>query len=132
MKINIYTDLTQAPKKELIKELTVLFISHEIEKLQSYFSEDISWTFSGEKPVLGKQNFANILNKNSCSKTTELTIHNIITEDRAACIHGEMKMDDGNAFGFSDFYTFSSSEFTSIKTLWSYVVQINLSKTDSK
>lgn len=124
MKINTNPDCGNSPKKQFIQNLTIFFASYEVEKVAQYFAEDIVWQLVGDKPIKGKENFSSELKRMSHIKTSELSIYNIITHGKEAAINGEMKMENGSIFGFSDFYEFSSASAKKIKFITSYVVQI--------
>ena len=51
--------------------------------------------------------------------------HNIITHGKEAAVNGEMLMKDGNVFGFSDFYEFSSAKGSNVKSIVSYLIEKN-------
>lgn len=124
MKINIHTDCGNAPKKELIKEMTILFASYQVDQVKQFFADDIKWTLVGDKPIVGKEKFANALMNMSANKAKELTIHNIITHGKEAAINGEMKMQDGKTYGFSDFYEFTNAKASKVKSITSYVLEL--------
>ncbi|HSF54409.1 MAG TPA: nuclear transport factor 2 family protein, partial [Algoriphagus sp.] len=105
MKLNLPSDCGNSPKKKLIAELTALFAEYAITQAMEFMAEDMVWTLVGDHPIYGKENFAAALQEMSHTKATELTIHQIITHGKEAAVSGEMVMDDGKTYGFSDFYT---------------------------
>ena len=124
MKVILNTECGNAPKKELIKDLTIYFASYDIHKVTEYLSDDVSWTLVGDEPIAGKEHFVAALHEMSHNKAVELTINSIITHGKEAAINGEMIMEDGNKFGFSDFYEFSSAGSSIVKSIVSYVIQL--------
>lgn len=124
MKLRIKPDCGNAPKKELIKNLTIYFASYNIRKVMKYLDEDFKWTLVGDESIVGKETFGAALKKMSQNKATELTIHSIVTHGKEASVNGEMQMQDGNKFGFADFYEFSSAKGTLVKSILSYVVPV--------
>lgn len=131
MKLNIKPDCGNAPKKELIKNLTICFASYDIPQAMSYLDENVVWTLVGDEPVVGRSRFAAALQEMSQNKANELTIHSIITHGKEAAINGEMVMEDGHVFGFSDFYEFTSAKGSKVKSIVSYVVQKHADGTDN-
>lgn len=123
MKLNIKTDCGNSPKRELIKSLTIYFASYNLDQVKNYLDDNMTWTLVGEIPINGKKQFIKALEKMSHNKASELTIHSIITHGKEAAIHGEMLMEDGNNFGFSDFYEFTSVKANKVKSIVSYVIQ---------
>lgn len=124
MKLYIRPQCDNAPKKVLVKQLTVYFASYDIEKAMQYLEDNVVWTLVGDKPIQGKQNFAAALKEMSHNKALELTIHSIITHGKEAAVNGEMLMENGQTFGFSDFYQFSSAKGQKVRSILSYVVEM--------
>ncbi len=127
MKLHIKPDCENAPKRELIKNLTIYFASYAIDEVMHYLDDKVTWTLVGEKPITGKEQFRKTLQEMSHIKTSELTIHSVITHGKEAAVNGEMIMEDGNVYGFSDFYEFTSAKGSSVKTITSYVIEKNKS-----
>jgi len=124
MKLNIKPDCENSPKKELLKNLTIYFVTYDIEKAMEYMDDNVIWTLTGDKPLIGKEQFKAALLVMNHNKATELTIHNIITHGRKAAINGEILMNNGDNFGFSDFYEFTNAKKAKVKKIVSYVVQL--------
>ncbi|REE05492.1 nuclear transport factor 2 family protein [Marinoscillum furvescens] len=122
MKLNLTPDCGNAPKKELIKNLTIHFASYDLKKAMPYLADQVTWTLVGEAPIVGKQNFREALEAMSGNKASELTIHTIITHGKEAAVKGEMLMQDGSSFGFADFYVFTSAKGQLVKSIVSYVI----------
>lgn len=125
MKLNIKPDCGNSPKKELVKNLTILFASYEIDKAMNFLDVKVAWTLVGDETVFGKEKFRAALAQMNGNKALELTIHSIVTHGKEAAINGEMKMEDGNEFGFADFYEFSSTKGAKVKSIVSYVIEKN-------
>lgn len=124
MKLNIKPDCGNSPKKELLKNLTIYFVTYDIEKAMEYMDDNVIWTLIGDKPLIGKEQLKAALLVMNHNKATELTINNIITHGRKAAINGEILMNNGDNFGFSDFYEFTNAQKAKVKKIVSYVVQL--------
>lgn len=124
MKIKISTDYSGSPKNELLKNITILFAQFELESLKEYMDEHISWTLVGDAPIVGREAFLKCLAETSHNKVAELAIYNIFSDGHKAAINGEMNMENGDVFGFSDFYQFSIENDKKIKSITSYVIPI--------
>lgn len=122
MKINSQPDCGNAPKRELVKDLTVYFASYDLDKVMEYMDDQVTWTLVGDDPVVGKEQFRAELEKMSGNKVQELTIHSVITHGKEAAVNGEMRMQDGQVYEFSDFYEFTSAAAKKAKSIRSYVV----------
>lgn len=125
MKITYNQDASGSTRKNLLYDITLLFVQYKVDTLKNYFDEDIVWALVGDSPIVGKDNFTNALRKMGANKANELTIHDIMVDSKSGAVHGEMTMEDGTQYGFSDFYIFTSSERTLIKSIRSYIVKLN-------
>lgn len=90
-----------------------------------FMENDVCWTLVGYKPVHGKDSFEKCLAEMSDNKVGELYIDNILTDGYSAAVNGKMHMENGDVFGFSDYYLFSLNGGSKIKSITSYVIQIN-------
>ena len=123
MKLNIKADCGNSPKRELVKNLTIYFASYNLDQVKNYLEDNVTWTLVIDTPIKGMEQFIKTLEKMSHNKASELTIHSIVTHGKEAAIHGDMLMEDGNNFGFSDFYEFTSVKANKVKSIVSYVIQ---------
>lgn len=122
MKLNLPFDGANTPKKKLIADLTAYFSAYDLISVKEFLADDVVWTLVGEQPIHGKANFLAALQEMSEVKATELTIHQIITHGREAAVSGQMMMEDGKSYGFSDFYVFASAGSKMVKSIRSYVI----------
>ncbi len=122
MKLHTKVDCANAPKKELIKNLTIQFATYDLDATMAFMDDNVVWTLVGDSPVVGKKQFKTELQKMSGNKATELTILSIITHGKEAAVHGEMTMMDGNRYGFADFYEFTSAKGTKVKSITTYII----------
>lgn len=122
MKLFTKVDCANAPKKELIKNLTVHFATYDLDNAMAFMDNNVVWTLVGETPIVGKEQFKVELQKMSGNKATELTIQSIITNGKEAAVQGEMTMLDGNRYGFADFYEFTSAKGTKVKSITTYII----------
>ena len=125
MDIYCKPDCGNSPKRELVKQLTQYFAAYDLENAMQFMATDVVWTLVGDTPIQGKEAFKSALEEMGTNKTKELTIHGIVTHGKEAAVHGEMLMEDGNRFGFSDFYEFTSAKASTVKSIRSYVVPLH-------
>lgn len=124
MKVYTNPNCGNAPKQQLIKELTIYFCSYELDKAREYLDEHVEWTLVGDKPVKGRDKFLSYLNEMSDNSAVELSINSIVTHGKEGAVSGEMKLKDGSVFAFGDFFTFNSASFKKVKTIVSFVQKI--------
>jgi len=121
MKFTKTVDCGNSPKRELLKDLSCLFATYDIETAMAYMDEDVQWTLVGDKSVDGKEQFAAALQKHSDIKVKELILHSIITHGKEGAVYGEMIMENGEHYVFSDIYTFKSAKGNKVKSIVSFV-----------
>lgn len=125
MKTTNAIDCGNAPKRALLRDLTIQFASYQIDKVMENMDENITWTFVGEKPVHGKEAFSKVLQDMRNDTVSELQIEQIITHGKEAVVRGKMLMDNGNEFAFADFYEFNSAGSSKVKKIVSFVAKCN-------
>ncbi|WP_285653038.1 nuclear transport factor 2 family protein [Allomuricauda sp. NBRC 101325] len=123
MKLNITPDCGNSPKKKLVKNLTIYFATYDLDNAMEFMEDTIQWNLVGDIPIEGKQGFREALEQMKHNKVAELTIDRIITHGKEAAVNGDMLMENGSVFGFSDFYDFSSAKGTKVKKIVSYVIE---------
>ena len=121
--MNLHCDpaFLQTARQVLLKDLTILFCSYNLEALSAHLAEDIQWKLVGDAPVQGKTSFLEALSRMQGNPAATLEIQNIIEQGQHGAIHGTMTMSDGQTFGFADFYEFSDGK---VQLLTSYVSQL--------
>jgi hypothetical protein len=123
MKITIKPDCGNAPKKEFIKELNIAFARNDIPYLLESVTEEIVWKMVGDKIIVGKDKFEIALTEMENAKSSELVLNRILTHGKEGAASGVIKMEDGKTYEFADFYEFSGTKGTKIKSIISYIVQ---------
>lgn len=125
LKIMSPEDCGNAPKKGLLKELSIAFAKNDIEIITEMSSEHIYWNIIGEKLVQGKAQFIETLNDRSHT-VTELHIQNIITHGREGAINGTLILTDKKHVAFCDIYKFTNAgKNAKIKEITSYLIEID-------
>ncbi|GAB2490399.1 nuclear transport factor 2 family protein [Algoriphagus taiwanensis] len=122
MKLFLLMQDGNSPKGKLVQDLTIAFSSYDLERIRPYLAENITWTLVGDTPVEGKENFLSTLGEMMGNAAAELHIHQILTHGKEAAVHGEMVMENGERFGFADFYVFTSASAKKVQTITSYVI----------
>lgn len=123
MKLFLLMNGGNSPKGKLIQDLTIAFASYDLDRIRPFLMEDITWTLVGNEPIQGKEEFLEALDQMKSNSVSELQIHQILTHGKEAAVHGEMVMENGERFGFADFYVFGSAGSEKVKAITSYVIQ---------
>lgn len=122
MEVEAPKDCGNAPRKQLLLDFNIALAEADVEALLEWVDDDITWTLIGEKPVEGKQNFAEAL-AGSGLKVARLKIAGIITHGPAAAVEGELEMENGFRMAFCDIYRFTSAgSRAKISAITAYVV----------
>ncbi|WP_026950236.1 nuclear transport factor 2 family protein [Algoriphagus mannitolivorans] len=123
MKLFLLMNGGHSPKGKLIQDLSISFASYDLERLEPFLAEDITWTLIGDTPIKGKANFLAALGEMMGNTAAELQIHQIVTHGKEGAVYGEMIMENGDRFAFADFYVFSSTRSDLVKSISSFVIQ---------
>ena len=124
MNIKVHLDCDNSPKRKLVKQLTIDFVSYKLEQVKPFLDENVSWTLVGEPAVNGREQFLTELNQMKDNRAISLEIHQILTHGKSAAVSGEMTMQDGSVYGFADIYEFTSAASKIVRRITSYVVPI--------
>ena len=126
-KIDCPKDCGNAPKKVLLKELTVALATRNYPGMRENMANDVCWKIAGHKSFFGKEAFKYAFNENISKAITQLQIQNIITHGSTGAVNGFIVFDDHSTLSFCDVYTFSSAGKTAkVKEIMSYRVEENL------
>ncbi|UGU14890.1 nuclear transport factor 2 family protein [Sinomicrobium kalidii] len=123
-KITVKTDCGNAPKREFLKEFNIAFAKENIGFLTESVTDDIVWNIVGDKKIAGKKNFTDELEKMKTEKAAELILDQILSHGKEGAANGVMKMQNGKKYAFSDFYEFNSAKGAKLKSITSYVIEI--------
>lgn len=113
-----------SPKMAFLKEFNIAFAKGNVKFLVDSVTEDIVWNIVGDRKIMGKENFADELEKMKTKKATELAFDQILSHGKEGAVNGTMKMQTGEKYAFSDFYQFNGAKGAKIKTITSYVIEI--------
>lgn len=123
-KITVKTDCGNAPKREFLKEFNIAFAKENIGFLTESVTDNIVWNIVGDKKIAGKKNFTDELEKMKTEKAAELILDQILSHGKEGAANGVMKMQNGKKYAFSDFYEFNSAKGAKLKSITSYVIEI--------
>lgn len=123
-KITSNSDCGNSPKMEFLKQFNIAFAQGNVEYLIESVTDEIVWNIVGDSIIEGHTNFIKELEKMKSVKASELIIDQILSHGKRGAANGIIKMQNGKQYAFSDFYVFSGTKGTKIKTITSYVIQI--------
>ncbi|MGV2941362.1 nuclear transport factor 2 family protein [Mesobacillus sp. LC4] len=127
LKIDCPKDCGKAPKKVLLKELTVALATGDYIGMSENLADDIRWQIAGHKSFFGKEDLKEALNKNTSKEMIQLHIQNIITHGSTGAVNGFFVFDDHSTLSFCDVYTFSSAgKSAKVKEIMSFRVEEKL------
>jgi len=122
IKITVPKDCGNAPKKLILRDFNVAFITKDKTTLLENIADNITWNIIGDEIVEGKGNFINKLDELYKDKITELLIYDIITHGYVASTHGRV-IGTNQSFDFCHVYKFTGASKTAkIKTITSYII----------
>ncbi len=121
MKVTVESDCGNTPKVEFIKKINIAFAQGDSDFFVARVTDNIVWDLVGDKRIEGKDEFAKTLESMKEVVATELVFEKILTHRKHGAANGVMKMPDGSAYAFSDFYEFRG---TKIRKITSYVIKV--------
>ncbi|MDE2747740.1 MAG: nuclear transport factor 2 family protein [Chloroflexota bacterium] len=123
-RITIHADCGGAPKKQLLRDLNIAFAKADVEGILEFFSDDIRWRIMGEADLRGKEAVRAALEAMQEMVASELIIHSIIIQGRAAAVNGLIRTEGGGSVAFCDICQFESADGNKIQSMMSYAVEI--------
>lgn len=117
-------DCGNAPKKELLRDLTIAFAKNDTEFCINCMRDDIVWEMIGQNRFEGIGEYKEALNNWKKHQVKHLIIHNIITHGNTASLNGTMLLEDETKIDFCDVYNFAGfGKKAKIKKITSYVIK---------
>lgn len=113
-----------SPKMEFLKEFNIAFATGKVDFITQCVTDDIIWNIIGKKKIEGKEKFTEELEKMKSEKVAELMIDQIMSHGKEGAANGILKMQNGKKYAFSDFYKFKGAKAGKIKSITSYLIEI--------
>ncbi|WNF24720.1 hypothetical protein [Mesobacillus jeotgali] len=127
LKIDCPKDCGNAPKKVILKEITVALATRDYIGLCENMADDIRWKIAGHKSFFGKEALKDALNQKTINSLIQLQIQNIITHGSTGAVNGIFVFDDHSTLSFCEVYKFSSAgKSAKVKEIVSYRVEEKL------
>lgn len=114
-----------SPKMEFLKEFNIAFAEGNVKFLTESVTDEIIWNIIGDRKIEGSENFAKELEKMKEQKTTELILDQILSHGKEGAANGIIKIQNGKKYAFSDFYTFNNTKGRKLKSITSYLIEID-------
>lgn len=123
MKVECAEDCGNAPKKVLLRDLTIDFWADDGRMLVDHLTDKAVWSVVGGPRHVGKQVIREQLAHARGGEPVELLIHNIITHGNTASANATVTMQDGNRIEYCDVYRFAGfGPKAKIKEITSYII----------
>ena len=118
-------DCGNAPRKLLLKDLSVAFADGDVGALLDLIADDVVLNIIGDRRTVGRDGFRDAILENGRRKAKELHLHNIITHGATGAVNGTLKMDDNRWVEYCDVFVFSGAGIKAkIKEITSYRIDI--------
>lgn len=114
-----------SPKMEFLKEFNIAFAEGNVKFLTESVTDEIIWNIIGDRKIEGKENFRGELKKMKEEKTTELILDQILSHGKEGAANGIIKTQNEKKYAFSDFYTFNNTKGKKLKSITSYLIEID-------
>jgi len=123
-KIVVKPDCGNAPRKLFLKHFNTALANGKTEIVSESIADDIKWDIPGSISLSGKENFLDKIKSGIFWKVKELTIETIITHGPDASVSGSIVDASGEKFSFCDIYKFSSAGSSIIRSVKSYIIEV--------
>lgn len=111
--------------KEIVQQVIDAFDNNDVEKILSFFADDVTWTMKGSSITImnGKNEVEQFLGGMEDVKMVSSTNDHIIVEGKTAAVDGLVQCKGKNgedmAMYYADFYELENDK---VKTVTSYIV----------
>ena len=113
-----------SPKMEFLKDFNIAFAKGNTEFIGESVTDDIVWNIIGDKKIVGKETFMQVLEKMKSEEVSELVLEQILSHGKQGATNGTIKMLNGKKYAFSDFYRFKGAKGVKLKSITSYVMEL--------
>ena len=124
-RMTIHADCGNASKKLLLRDLNIAFAQGDVEGILDHFVDGIRWQVIGDADLRGKEAVRSTLEAMKDVVRSELVILSVITHGAEGVVNGVITTEQGGSFAFCDVYRISSSSSKEIKSMMSYVIDLD-------
>ncbi|HLS89253.1 MAG TPA: nuclear transport factor 2 family protein [Sphingobacteriaceae bacterium] len=126
MKVLCAEDCGNAPKKALLRDVTIDYWGGDGQLMLENLADGAVWTVVGQAPAEGIQAIVEHRAGDRSDKPVELQIHNIITHGNVASLNATVLRQDGSRLEYCDVFRFSGfGKKAKIKEITSYRIFSN-------
>ncbi|MDA2805400.1 nuclear transport factor 2 family protein [Nocardiopsis suaedae] len=117
-------DCGNAPKKQVLRDVTVALAERDTEKLLSAVADDVEWEIVGRRTVHGKSGFAAAVTAAAERQAETLRLDSILTHGSEGAVGSRMGFPGGGGMRCCDVYAFSGHGKTAkIKRITSFWIE---------
>lgn len=121
IKMTIPDDCGNSPKKLILKDFNIAFVSNETDFLSIHISDNITWNIIGDSIIQGKGDFIEKVKEINKNEVIELIVDNIITHGYVASANGKIVIGD-TIYNFCHIYNFTGAgKKAKIKEITSFI-----------
>lgn len=124
-KVTVDINCGNSPKMAFLRDVNIAFAEMNLDYLSDAISDDVEWDKVGHAVITGKQNFMDSIKAMAQNPIDEMTIHTIITHGKEGAVNGDLLMADGTQIQFCDVYHFTSAKGNCIRSIKSYVIEVD-------
>src|SRR5690625_4586460 len=107
MEIICAADCGNAPKKLLLRDLTISIAKGNIDLCLELVTDDVRLHHVGRKTTNGKENITKLLQPINGVKIKKLCIENVITHGNVASVNGEIVRENESVLHYCSVYHFN-------------------------
>lgn len=124
MQVTYPHDCGNAPKKVVLKDLTIAMAKLDRTFLNDTIADRVSWQIVGDRQIQGKEQVLELLEQWQTNKVLALNIDMIITHGKTASLNGRIQLEQNKHVDFCNVYLFTNaSKQAKIKEITSYIIE---------
>lgn len=123
-------DCGNSPKNLFLRNFNVAAAKMNLSFIRKSITEDVVWHLfepAGQKIITGRENVVSEYETNLVIVPVEFVIDTIVTHGHDGAVNGRIKAKNGKMYVFSDFYEFNSAKGAKIKSITSYIIELEAS-----
>lgn len=126
IKIVSEVNCKNSPKRELLRDLSILVVKQQLEEPLDWLEEDVEWEIIGDESIHGLEAVEEKLKSFLETPIQEFHIDKIITHGNTAALNGKIIHENQSTIAFCHIYLFKGHRKTAkIKEITSYVINAN-------
>ena len=115
-------DCGNSPKNQFAQDLAIAIAKRDSKFLLDVATDDFTWNKVGHQLIDNKESLEEVVL--ASKEVEEVVIDRVTTHGRVGAANGTLRYADGTSAGFCHVYSFGNTKGTNIRTITSYVIEL--------